>query len=380
MKDPALYFESWRRWMRSHERPLTIAYVGLLGLGVAVVVPTPLRDPAQRAVEIAVERLDERWTARVERGERLVAEKRFEEAATFLAALDARFPARDVKHARDDERKRVLRALAEAEDSLGRKRATLAALGRLVEFDPRDYTSRLTFAEAARRLGEDDAALEAYASVLAIHPMEPTSLRHVLQYRVDAGDFPGARGTFDRFVESLVTSRVDVALDSVEASEYVPVDGRFRDVVFRVEAPPGWSGDLRLTTEGFGVEIAEIRVEPPLRVGLPGASRVTLEAAELPRALERMIQIRQGVFQGAGPRPAVTLTLPPRAREARRIAIRLRLLKLVDEEAWWLAETSYRNVLELDRFDEVGDRVLACSSGAAGGLPPCAVITWPGEA
>jgi len=379
--DPAEFAARVRRWARGHERAIALAYLAVLAVGVGIVLPTPLRGPALRAAERAVARYDRRWTDDLERGERLLAEGRFEEAAAFLQGLDARFPARDVKHARDDERKRVLRALAAAEDSLGHKRATLAALGRLVEFDPRDYASLLTFAEAARRLGEDDAALDAYGSVLAIHPIHLAALRHSLQYRVDAGDFGEVAATFDRFVESLVLSRVGVSIDSIEAPEYVPVDGRFRNVTFDLEAPEDWSGELRIETEGFGIEVASITVEPPLGVGVSGAAAMTLAAPELGRAVDGMVEARPGVFQATTSTPALVITLPPEARRARRLVVRVRLLKLVDEDAWSLAETGYRNVLSFDRLAEVADRVLLCSATDRPGdaRPLCDVLTWPGD-
>lgn len=368
-----------RRWTRDHERALAVGYLIVLGLVLALLVPTPLQRPVLGGVESALDGVEARWTDRIERGERLVAEGRFEEASAYLADLDARFPARHVKHARDDERKRIFRALAAAEEALGRKRATLAALGRLVEFDERDYTSRFEFAEAARRLGEDEAALEAYRSVLAIHPIQLPSLQATLQYQVDAGDFPGVTATFDRFVESLVLSRVAVSLDSVDAAEYVPVDGLFHEVRLPIDPLVSWSGELGIRTEGFGIEIAEVTIAPVLRVGVPAAPLRLFAAAEVSATPEGMIEVRRGVFQATRPDPGVVLRLPAAAREAREVRLRLRLFKLVDEETWQLAISGYRNTLAFDRLRDVGDRTLRCAAAGEGGEAPCAVLTWPGD-
>lgn len=368
-----------RRWIRDHERLLAVVYVLGLGLLLALLAPTPLQRPVLGGVEGVVDALEARWTDRIEYGERLVAEGRYEEASAFLTRLDAQFPVRNVKHARDDERKRVLRALAASEEALGRKRATLAALGRLVEFDERDYTSRLAFADAARRLGEDDAAFEAYESVLAIYPIELRSLRATLQYRVDAGDFPGVAAAFDRFVESLVLSRVGVSLDSLETAEYAPVDGRFHDVVLPVDSPAGWSGRLTVRTEGFGIELREVTVDPVLRVGVAGEPPRVLSAADLSTEPRGMIEIRPGVFQATGRDPTVAIRLPETVHGARRIRLRLRLFKLVDETSWELAISGYRNSLAFERLAEVGDRTLRCATDAGGEAPPCDVLTWPGD-
>lgn len=379
MSDLDLFPARIRRWTRDHERALVVGYIAVLGLLLALLAPTPLQRPVLGGVEGMVDGLAARWMDRIEDGERLIAQGRFEEASAYLADLDARFPARHVKHAWDDERKRILRALAASEEALGRKRATLAALGRLVEFDQRDYASRFLFAEAARRLGEDAAALEAYESVLAIHPIQLPSLQASLQYRVDAGDFPEIAATFDRFVESLVLSRLGVALDSLETAEYVPVDGRFHDVRLPLDPLLSWSGELRIRTEGFGIEIREVAVDPVLRVGFPAAPARVFAGVEVETAAERMTEVRPGVFQVTGPNPSLVLRLPSTAREAGGVRLRLRLFKLVDEESWQLAVSGYRNSLAFDRLGEVGDRTLRCSAVEEGRAPPCDVLIWPGD-
>ena len=113
------------RAFRRHERTLVVVSLaclvllgGLVSVGVKV---NRVRTAVLDRVEKVVTYWDDRWTRRVEQGERLVRSGRYAEAAAYLTTLDRDFPARHVKHKRDIERERVLRGLARSYAEMGRK-------------------------------------------------------------------------------------------------------------------------------------------------------------------------------------------------------------------------------------------------------------------
>ena len=125
-------------------------------------------------------RWDGRWTLKVERGEELVAAGRWEEAIAYLQPLDRAFPARDVRHARDTERERILRALGRAYEDTGRKRLSLETYRRLVAFDTRNYRNHLALARTATLFDEPEEALLHYRHILEIHPSHLPSLAAIM--------------------------------------------------------------------------------------------------------------------------------------------------------------------------------------------------------
>ena len=105
------------RFVREHERSLVaICLVSLLLLGAlaaAGVILDRIRVPVLSRVEKILNYWDDRWSRRLEYGERLVNAKDYPQAVEYLEALDREFPAQNVKHKRDQERERLLRALAQ---------------------------------------------------------------------------------------------------------------------------------------------------------------------------------------------------------------------------------------------------------------------------
>ena len=113
------------RFFREHERSLVaVSIVSLLLLGAMAAIGVKMRgirvSVLYRAERI-VDYWDDRWTRRLEYGEGLVNAKDYPQAVEYLVALDRDFPAQYVKHKRDTERERLLRALGHSYAEMGKK-------------------------------------------------------------------------------------------------------------------------------------------------------------------------------------------------------------------------------------------------------------------
>ncbi len=366
-----------RRFVGRHERLAIAAYLVVFVSVFGLFVVRSFRHAILDRVEAGVDWWDDRWERAVEAGERLVAAERFEEAAVHLAALDERFPARHVKHARDRERERLLAALAASYEALGQKRMALGTLARLAQFDPRNYRSQLALGLAAERLDEPELAQGAFAAVLRVHPMEPRAFRGLVNYHFEQGEAKEVVSAYDRYLDALVLSRVGLGTDQEGAFVHVPVDGRFHDI--EVVLPASRECDaVSIDTEGLSVEIDRVGIETAATVGGVGGSRVEVASADAEWELADFEPTPSGSLRATGPASRATLHLHGTAGPVVRLRARVRLFKPLDPASWQQVRTSYRNLLDFDGLEAAERRTVVCPPVAPGG-EPCPMVTWPGD-
>lgn len=327
-----------------------------------VLLVPPIRDRLLDRAQVSAAGWDARWTERVERGEGLLAEGRYEDAADYLERLDGVFPARHVKHRRDTERERVLRALGEANLALGRKRASLEALRRVVEFDERNYQNHFALASAALELGEPEEALAAFERVLAIHPSHLPTVAALIAHHFERADYRSVADTYEAYLDAYLLHDAGIEVGDGIGRADVRVDGRYHeiDVPLVTEAAAPASGrSLSIDVGPYPTRIANITLMPPLRAGILEAAPITLDSPG-------------GWSNGTEAEKASgTLRVPVGSSEIEvaRARIVLRLLKPVDAESWGLIATSYRNLLEGDALEVARERsaIIAVASPGTDG-------------
>lgn len=358
------------RFVRDHERSLVIvSVIGLLVFGAVVavsVVVARIRMPVLAGVEQIVDYWDNRWTRRLESGERLVNAKQYSEAVEYLAALDSEFPARNVKHKRDMERERLLRALGRSYSEMGKKRLALDTYRRLIEFDPRNFENHYLLAQACLRFGEPDMAEGHLARVLKIHPTHPPSVRARLTSQFAKGDFAAVIAAYETYLNAFLIQQVTVALGQSSTTVNVPVDGRFHNVDLRLAHPPEASGELVFRVGQFAIEINTVTIQAPLLVGEPGVTITPLWPSEISWRVQEMAPIGAGSFRALGPGAALRLDVPPQPNGVATIRFRLRLFKPFDMDLWDMVNKSYKNLLRYNDLKAAQERsVISIMNGGA---------------
>jgi hypothetical protein len=268
--------------VRRRERLAVAVYLAVTAAALAFTCAPALRDPVLDRIEWWTVRAGERWPLRVEAAEDALGaalaepdplrrEARLEEVVTRLDGLERVHPATRVKHARDTERVRLLRARVEAERALGRKGRALDAARRLVAFDPRRYESHLLHADTAMAFAEDDEAARAYAAVLAIHPGHLPSVQAVVELAAEGADWAAATAAFERYLDALHLEPVEARLDGRSVGRVrVPADGRWHAVDVPVPGADGRGApDL---VSGLAMEVRELRAARALTAGAPPAA------------------------------------------------------------------------------------------------------------
>jgi tetratricopeptide (TPR) repeat protein len=360
----------FRRFVRGHERSLvTGSLIGLALLGGFVSLgafTSRIRQPVLYRVERILDYWDDRWTRRVEYGERLVTAKQYEQAVEFLAALDRDFPARVIKHRRGRERQRVLRALGTSYSELGKKRLALDTYRRLVDFDRRDFESRYLLAQACLKFGEPKLAEEQLAEVLKIHPTHLPSVRAYLKYHFDKGDFAAVIAAYETYLNAFLMQQITVALGQSSAAVYVPVDGRFHEVELRLALPPEVSGELALRMGEFAIEVKRVTMLAPLLVGRPGLSNSHFRPKELAWQVKEMAPVGINRYRSLGPGAALRLNVPPQPRGVAEIGLTLRLFKPLEPDLWEWVEKSYKNLLRYNDLESAQERSLIGISNGTG--------------
>ncbi len=354
----------FRRWFAARERRWIalwlagwsglFAFLALWGLGA-------------NGLERLVERWNERWALRLQRGEELVNAGRLEEAASYLERLDAAHPAVFAKHGRDRERERVLALLAECHVELGNKSLALAALQRLVAFDPRNFRSHHLLAQGARDLDEPELALAEYEAALAILPSYLPALEGLVGLHLAGSRYPEVVGAFERYLDAWLLARVELVCGERRVSFELPVDGRAHAVEAAIELPAGWQGEVCLKTGGYSWRLAGLSFQPALLSGSPERSAAVPVEAEgwLPwaaRAADAGAISAQGKASSAC-REAVALP-----HGAARVRVELALFKALPESLWNSAQRSYRNTLREDRLEAARARSLVGGCLEAGSL------------
>jgi tetratricopeptide (TPR) repeat protein len=349
--------------VRRNERLAAWLLVGAIAMVCFGLLAPPIRGRLLDRAQMAVARWDERWTQRVERGEALVAERRYAEAVTYLEALDRVFPARHVKHRRDIERERLLRALGTANLELGRKRASLAAFRRAVDFDPRNYLNHFALAGAALALNETDEALREYARTLEIHPSHFPTVAALAAYYFGQADYQAVVDVYEAYLDADLLYPTTVRLGEGVGQADAPVDGRSHQievplrVADRVNPPRG--GRLTLDAGPHPTAVRGVILFPPRRAGVLDADPIVLR----PRVPWRL--------RGSNDeREASSLEIPvgPETGPVVRIRLDLILRKTVDPATWEMVATAYENLLEFEALEIARER--SAIREASAGQPP----------
>jgi len=157
----------------------------------------------------------------------------------------------------------------------------------------------------------------------------------------------------------------------------VSVDGREHVVESGVDPPAEPRARVCLATSGFSVELGELELAPPHRVGaeawdaplvLPGRARwEAVDAHALP----------DGSFAAEGPGSLLCRSVAP--LEVARLRLRLRAFKAVGPELWERVEQSYRNVLDLEGLERARERTRIGGCELAGselGTPDWELEAW----
>ncbi len=336
-----------------------VVYALVVAAVVAIVGVPRLRSPVLTTVQQMFDRADRRWDSRLRHGEALVAEGRFEEAATYLVNLDSIFPARTVHAGRDRERERLLMALALSYERLGRNGRALDTYRRLTAFDPRNWRSHFALAQAVERLeggwATPDEAAAAYRAVLAMHPNHLPSVRGLMQYAIDGGRFDEAMMVWDAYLDDVMLQLLYIYAGDAVHEVNVRVDGRPQEVVLPVRMPPG-DGHVQIHTGGFSLKVHEAIVVTPQAVG-SATPTDTVPLAVL-RHWSAGTTDADGVLRADAPASVVTLAAPELPSGATALRLRITAFKPLDRDTWSLAERSYRNLLRLEERDAVTTRLL----------------------
>jgi tetratricopeptide (TPR) repeat protein len=357
------------RFLRERERSLVaVSIVSLLLLGTIAAIGVKKRG-IRLAVLDRVERIvdywDDRWTRRLEYGERLVNAKDYPQAVEYLVALDRDFPAQYVKHKRDTERERLLRALGHSYAEMGKKRLALDTYRRLVEFDPRNFENHYLLAQACLRFKETKMAEEQFAALLKFHPTHMPSVRAIVKMHFDKGDFAAVVAAYETYLNAFLIQQITVGLGQSSIKVNVPVDGQLHDFEVRLGQLPTTSAELLLQVGEFAIEIKQVSVQAPLLVGEAGVPALRVWPAENSWRVQEMAPIGVGSYRALGPGAALRLDIPPQPKGVAAVHLRLRLFKPTDQDLWSMVETSYRNLL---RYDDLKAALARSAIGKANGL------------
>lgn len=353
---------SFSRFIRIHERKLVaISIIGLVlfgGIAGTGILVSSIRMPVLDAAEQIIGYWDDRWSRRVEYGESLVNAKQYAEAVEYLAALDRDFPAQNVRHKRDMERERLLRALGHTYSELGKKRLALETYRRLAEFDPRNFESRYLLAEACLRFGESEMAEAHFTEVLKIHPTHMPSVRAKLKIHFDRGNFAAVVDDYETYLNAFLMQEVTARLGQSSSSFYVPVDGRFHDVDLRLLRPPGTAGELTFRVGKFAIDIERVALEAPVGVGKAGVIITPIWPSQTAWEVQEMAAAGSGAFRALGPGASLRLDVPPLPQGIAAVHLRLRLFKPIQPDMWSMVKTSYRRLLSYDDLKAAQTRSL----------------------
>jgi tetratricopeptide (TPR) repeat protein len=357
--------EGWRAGFRRHERALAAAWLGTLILGAGALAVPPVRVGILDGLQAVVDRWDERWTRRLARGEAMVARGEYDVAAAYLERLDAAFPARDVRHARDKQRERLLRLLGRSYEALDRKARAMATYDRLVAFDPLNYHNHFERARAAERLLSGWAlapeARDGYAAVLQLFPSHLPSVRGYIDYYMDRGEFIPVVQAYRDYLDAFLIQRVIIRLGRDSAVALLQVDGLPHDIELPLMASPGSPGPLSIHSGGFAVRVERLTLRPAMAVGVVGPAE-PVELPLRPSALRGMEPAVSGALRPAGDGTLVEYAIPDLRAGVAGVHVRLRVYKPVDEELWQAVRKSYRNLLDQPGLSAASERTVPLSS------------------
>ena len=317
-----------------NERKLVVGYIALLGVGAVLLAAAPARRPLLRGTERVAASWDDRWSRKLAEAEALVAAGRLDSAAVYLERLDLEFPARHIKHARDAERQRLLRALGQTYLQLGSGERALLTYRRLLAFDPRNFANHYDLALACIDAGEEAEARTHLLEALAINPGHLPSLRSYTRLAYDVGEYATVVSAYDRYLASFMLNELNATAGDTVLLLELPVDGQYHDVSALLPRAANWRGLFALNTGGLEVEIERVLLRAPIITGQLGRDSVILQN---PAGSWRVVTDS-----------AFGLQLQAGARGAERVEVRMRARKPVDKPLWTLVERSYRNLLDTE--------------------------------
>ncbi len=342
---------SWLDVLRRHERRLSVAWLVGVALLFASFVPTRTRLFWLNGLQAVADRYDQRWEQRLDVGARLVEAKRYEEAVTYLSRLDAEYPARTSRQGRDKEREYLLRLLAQSYEATARKGKAMATWERLVQFDSLNYRNHVYYAQAAeRQLSGWAVAIEArdgYVRALDLFPSHLPSLRGVISYYADRGEWREVTATYRTFLDAFLLVHLTLRVGDQIVDVPVLADGRPHalDVALPAALPAGWSGDVMLGSSIYPVAIEQATLVGPLMVG----------RADVRDSVPLSMTATRSDFMtrsGSGWVPAdssAALRLPVAASSGvARVRLTVRVFKQLDASLWKVVQKSYRNLLDAD--------------------------------
>lgn len=337
-----------------HGRRLTWIYLGGLALVLLVLGWSPLRHRVFWRVESALVAREARWIHRVETGEALLAAGRLEEAQGYLEQLDRRFPARDVRHALDKERERLLLALGRTYEALGRRNLALATFTRLATFDPRNWKNYAALAGAHTRLDPNwstpDEAGAALVELLRINPNQLEAVTDLANFYFEKPDFRSLVATIERYLHADLYVMSFPALDTSRVEQVLDVDGGWHRLTLRFPEAPAAPGRFSLPTRGYSAEVRSLTLEPALIVGREPAASVVL-LPETTWTGDSLSSPRPGLFQSAGSETTIHVPLPGHLPPIAAVEVELRLFKPMRDDLWALARRAYRSILRPQGLD-----------------------------
>lgn len=348
----------WPDLARRHERRLAALWIAGVALLFVAMAVRPVRIRLLNALQWAATRYDARWDRRLAEGRGLVNQGRFEEAAGFLERLDAEFPARTSRYGRDKQREYLLRLLARSYEAAGRKTRAMATWERLRTFDSLNYRNHFGYAQAAERLSSGWAvapeAREGFARALDLLPSHLPSLRGYIAFHNDRGEWRDVAAAYRTYLDAFLLEQVTLRIGNSTRSLPVLVDGRPHDLDVAIAVPPGWIGDLTLTSSTYPIALERVAVLPAVTVG--AAARREPRAVSL-AALTTSAMVRGGAgWVPADSAAALRVPLQAGATGLARVSLRLRLFKLLDAPLWALVSRAYRNLLDAPGLAEAGSR------------------------
>ena len=356
------------QFVNFHERKIVaLSIVGLFllgGISSAGILLGRIRVPVLNSVQEFVNYWDDRWSRRVEYGERLVNSKQYADAVDYLATLDRIFPAQNVRHRRDIERERILRGLGRSYSEMGKKRLTLETYRRLVEFDPRNFESRYLFAQACVKFNEIDLAQEHLTGLLKFHPTHLPSVQTSLKIFFDRGNFRAVVDRYEAYLNAFLVQPLTVALGGATTSFNMPVDGQFHDVDLRLLREPRSAAELTVQVGQFAIEVERVRLQAPLVVGKTGVRVTPIWPGPTSWKFQEMVRVASGRYRGLEPGASLRLEVPPQPEGIAAVYLRLRLFKPIDQSMWNMVRTSYERLLRYEDLKIVQSRsIIAITAG-----------------
>ncbi len=356
--------DATRRFVREHERGLIVAWIAFMAivLGVGFVWGIVFRG-AERVVDA----FEGRWPARVEHGAELLTQGHPKQAADYLEALDAKFPAQSVKHRFDRERERLLTLLAQSYVAIDKKKKALETSERLVAFDPRNWRNHFTQAQTALAFGEGGVAKSAFDHVLAIHPLHLPSVEARIKLAYDGSLYAEIPPLWRAYVEAFRLADVDFTFGAAHAALEVPSDGLPHRFALAFVAAANSYGQAQLLTHGWSIDIRDIAFCSAMRVGVEGTPQFQSLAPSAWSVVDAK-DLAPGRISATGVKSSLTRDIDGPADGIAQAAFEITAYKACTKSLWEMVEQSYKNRLLWDELESMRARTRIGGSLEAGSL------------